>query len=105
MIIKILFQWLIILSLILFLPIVPPAKAVAPFSPLSSAIAQTDTFLSELSGKREAYKKVSLQGGFAEAKVNFFREGIAVFETQAKSNSNIDSVQATVFAVGSDVKG
>lgn len=118
MIIKILFQSLILFSLIFSLPITPPVNAspVQEFSPTPlpkinnfsvsvKLIAQTETFLPELSGKREAYKKTSIQGGFAEAKVNFFREGMVLFETRANSDSKVDDVKAAVFAVGSDMKG
>lgn len=116
MIIKLLLQSLIILSLIFSSALTLPvnASAIHQVFPTSlpkmeefsgQLIATTDQFLSELSGKREAYKKISMQGGFAEAKVNFFREGMLVFETRAKSDSNVDSVKATVFAVGLDAKG
>ena len=50
----------------------------------------------------EKYSEIKIDGGFASAKVTFYRNGIYIVEGRAWSNSAIRGVKASVFFVGLD---
>ncbi|MEL7037774.1 MAG: hypothetical protein AAFO04_19425 [Cyanobacteria bacterium J06592_8] len=52
----------------------------------------------------EKYREIKIDGGFASAKVTFYRDGIYVVEGRAWSNSKLRGVKASVFFVGLDKK-
>jgi hypothetical protein len=73
-------------------------------NPVSSQ--PTATLVKETSGTVNGLnKEVSMGGGYAEAQATFYRNGLTVINSHAKSKSWTQGTKGSVFVVGSDSKG
>lgn len=89
-----------------------PQRIIQPTQPLIQPTPQRSQptqvsrqYLQPLQGTRGGEKEIRTQGGFAGAKVVFYRNGQYMIEARARSKSATEGVKASVLIVGVDQFG